>query len=46
MLLITVRPGPELCVWRDGQEVVRIPLDLNATLELIRGLVDQLPNRK
>lgn len=38
VLLITIRPGPVLHVWRDGQEVVAVPLDRHAALALLRDL--------
>lgn len=31
-VLVTVRPGPVLHVWRDGKEVARAPLDLQGAL--------------
>lgn len=37
--LATVRPGPVLHVWRDGQEVVALPLDLHGTLALMEALL-------
>jgi hypothetical protein len=38
MTLITIRPGPVLHVWRDGVEVVAVPLTLDAALCLLRDL--------
>ena len=38
MLLITIRPGPVLHVWRDGVEVVAVPLDRQAALTLLQDL--------
>ncbi len=38
MTLITIRPGPVLHVFRDGQEVVAVPLTLDAALCLLRDL--------
>ncbi len=37
-LIAAVRPGPVLCVWRSGQEVARVPLDLPAALALLEAL--------
>ncbi len=45
MTLITIRPGPVLHVWRDGQEVIAVPLTFNAALCLLRDLADQLSAR-
>jgi hypothetical protein len=38
-MLATVRPGPVLHVWRDGQEVARLPLDLHGALALVEALL-------
>lgn len=42
MILITIRPGPVLHVWQDGQEVITVPLSLSATLSLIRDLANAM----
>jgi hypothetical protein len=33
------RPGPVLHIWRDGQEVARLPLDLHGALALVEALL-------
>jgi len=38
MMLLTIRPGPVLHVWRDGKEVAAVPLDRGAALALLRDL--------
>ena len=38
-MLVTVRPGPVLHIWRDGQEVARVPLDLHGALTLAADLL-------
>lgn len=38
MYLLTIRPGPVLHVWRDGQEVAAVVLDRGAALCLLRDL--------
>lgn len=38
MFLITVRPGPVLCLWRDGALVAEVPLAMSAALALIASL--------
>jgi len=42
MVLITVRPGPTIHVWRDGVEVVAVPLTLAAALSLLKDLAEAL----
>lgn len=37
--LLTVRPGPVLHIWCDGQEVARVPLDLHGALTLTADLL-------
>lgn len=37
--LLTVRPGPVLHIWRDGRELVRVPLDLHGALSLAADLL-------
>jgi hypothetical protein len=46
MILITVRPGPKIHVFRDGQEVIAVPLTFDAALCLLRDLAAQLSARK
>ena len=41
-ILATVRPGPVLHVWRDGQEVARLPLDLHGALALVGALLREV----
>ncbi len=38
MTLITIRPGPVLHVWRDGAEVVAVPLSFGAAMKLLKDL--------
>lgn len=38
MTLITIRPGPVLHVWRDGQEVAQVVLSTPAALSLLADL--------
>lgn len=45
MTLITIRPGPVLHVFRDGVEVVSVPLTFAAALCLLRDLADALSYR-
>lgn len=44
MSLITVRPGPVLCFWRDGALVAELPLTIPAALELIASLARETRN--
>lgn len=37
--LLTVRPGPVLHIWREGQEVARVPLELHGALTLAADLL-------
>ena len=39
MILITVRPGPVLHVWRDGAEVAAVPLSPSAALTIASDLL-------
>jgi hypothetical protein len=39
MILITVRPGPVLHVWRDGAEVTAVPLSPSAALTIASDLL-------
>ena len=40
--LLTIRPGPVLHVWRDGQEVATVALDHHAALTLLADLARAL----
>jgi len=42
VVLITVRPGPVLHVWRDGVEVVAVPLTFTAALSLLKDLAEAI----
>lgn len=41
-MLITIRPGPVLHVWKGGKEVAAVPLTASATLTLCRDLLAAL----
>ena len=41
-LLITIRPGPVLHVWRDGVEVAAVPMTRSAALTLLRDLANTI----
>ena len=43
MMLVTIRQGPVLHLWRDGVEVAAVPLTPAATLTLTRELLAALP---
>jgi hypothetical protein len=43
--IITIRPGPVLHVWRDGQEVVQVALSFRAALTLLADLATALRGR-
>jgi hypothetical protein len=45
MVLITIRPGPVLHVWRDGQEVIAAPLTFAAALSLLKDLAEAMKPR-
>jgi hypothetical protein len=45
-MLATVRPGPVLHVWRDGQEVARLPLDLHSALALVEAILREVRARE
>jgi hypothetical protein len=45
MILITIRPGPVLHVWRDGQEVIAVPLTMDAALCLLKDLAEAIRRR-
>ncbi|TQM93553.1 hypothetical protein [Roseinatronobacter monicus] len=38
MMLVTVRPGPVLHIWRDGIEVAQVTLSSTAALALLADL--------
>jgi hypothetical protein len=38
-VLVTVRPGPTLHLWRDGVEVAAVPLTPHAALEVAAALL-------
>jgi hypothetical protein len=42
MMLITIRPGPVLHIWRDGAELAAMPLSPNAALTLARDVLAAL----
>jgi len=42
MVIITIRPGPVLHVFRDGVEVVAVPLTASAALSLLKDLAEAL----
>jgi len=42
MTIITIRPGPVLHVWRDGVEVVAVPLTFAAALSLLKDLAEAI----
>ena len=42
MILITVRPGPTIHVFRDGQEVIAVPLTFDAAICLLRDLAENI----
>ena len=37
--LVTIRPGPVLCVWSGNAEPVQVPLTIPAALHLVACLV-------
>lgn len=39
MTLVTIRPGPVLHVWRDGKEVIAVPLSWRAAVVLASDLL-------
>jgi hypothetical protein len=45
-LLVTVRPGPVLHVWRDGVEVAAVPLTWRAALVLASDLIKAVAAEK
>ncbi len=46
VILITVRPGPVLHVWRDGREVIAVPLTFSAAMCLLRDLAENIAARQ
>ena len=42
MVLVTIRPGPVLHVFRDGAEVVAVPLTFAAALSLLKDLAQAI----
>ena len=44
-MLITIRAGPVLHVWREGQEVAAVPLTPPATLTLCCDLLAAMAGR-
>lgn len=38
-MMVTVRPGPVLHIWRDGQEVARVPLTNPAAIGLAEAIL-------
>lgn len=38
MMLITIRPGPVLHIWRDGEAFAEVPLTHGAALALLADL--------
>jgi hypothetical protein len=42
MILVTIRPGPVLHVWRDGVEVMAVPLTFEAALCLLKDLAQAI----
>jgi hypothetical protein len=45
MILVTVRPGPVLHVWRDGKEVAAVPLSGAQALCLLADLAIEVTRR-
>jgi hypothetical protein len=41
-VLVTVRPGPVLHLWQDGQEAARVPLDTAAALAMAESLLREV----
>lgn len=46
MMLVTIRPGPVLHVWKDGQEVAAVPLSARAGLTLLADLATAIRGRR
>ena len=45
MMLVTIRPGPVLHIWRDGQEVAHVTLPIPAALTLLADLAQAVRGR-
>ena len=45
MMLVTIRPGPVLHMWRDGQEVAQVALSTGAALTLLADLATAIRGR-
>lgn len=45
MMLVTIRPGPVLHVWKDGQEVAQVALSTGAALTLLADLATAIRGR-
>ncbi len=43
MMLVTIRPGPVVHVWRGGVEVAAVPLSHSSAITLARDLLAALP---
>ncbi|MBB4207360.1 hypothetical protein [Roseinatronobacter bogoriensis] len=46
MMLVTIRPGPVLHVWKDGQEVAQVKLSIPAALTLLADLATAIRGRR
>jgi len=42
MMLVTIRPGPVLHVWRDGGEVARVPLTIGQALGVVQDIIAEI----
>ncbi|SUZ31109.1 hypothetical protein ROE7235_00844 [Roseibaca ekhonensis] len=40
--LVTIRPGPVLHIWQDGQEVARVPLSIPAAIGLAQSILAEV----
>ena len=45
MMLVTIRRGPVLHMWRDGQEVAQMALSTGAALTLLADLATAIRGR-
>lgn len=45
MMLVTIRPGPVLHFWRNGQEVAQVALSTGAALALLADLAQAVRAR-
>ncbi|WP_296762643.1 hypothetical protein [Sediminimonas sp.] len=41
-MLVTIRPGPVLHVWRDGVEVARVPLTISQALGVMQDIIAEI----